>query len=98
MKEAFESTSRFAKLVSLKTALAGRTLFVRFATRTGDAMGMNMISKGTEKALEVMRLYFPTMSVLALSGNYCTDKNQRLSIGLKDEERVWYLKLLYLDM
>ena len=74
MKEAFESTSRFAKLVSLKTALAGRTLFVRFATRTGDAMGMNMISKGTEKALEVMRLYFPTMSVLALSGNYCTDK------------------------
>jgi hydroxymethylglutaryl-CoA reductase (NADPH) len=74
MKEAFESTSRFAKLVSLKTALAGRTLFVRFATATGDAMGMNMISKGTEKALEVMRLYFPTMSVLALSGNYCTDK------------------------
>ena len=74
MKEAFESTSRFAKLVSLKTALAGRTLFVRFATRTGDAMGMNMISKGTEKALEVMRLYFPTMSILALSGNYCTDK------------------------
>jgi hydroxymethylglutaryl-CoA reductase (NADPH) len=74
LKNAFESTSRFAKLVSLKTALAGRTLFVRFATRTGDAMGMNMISKGTEKALEVMRLYFPTMSVLALSGNYCTDK------------------------
>lgn len=74
MKEAFESTSRFAKLVSLKTALAGRTLYVRFATRTGDAMGMNMISKGTEKALEAMQLYFPTMSILALSGNYCTDK------------------------
>jgi len=74
LKEAFESTSRFAKLISLKTALAGRTLFVRFATRTGDAMGMNMISKGTEKALEVMQSYFPTMSVLALSGNYCTDK------------------------
>ena len=37
-------------------------------------MGMNMISKGTEKTLEVMRVYFPTMSVLALSGNFCTDK------------------------
>jgi len=74
LKEAFESTSRFAKLQSLKVAMAGRTLFVRFATTTGDAMGMNMISKGTEKALEVMSKYFPEMVVLALSGNYCTDK------------------------
>ncbi|KAI0264687.1 hydroxymethylglutaryl-coenzyme A reductase-domain-containing protein [Gloeopeniophorella convolvens] len=74
LKEAFESTSRFAKLQKLKTAMAGRTLFVRFATTTGDAMGMNMISKGTEKALETMSRYFPEMVVLALSGNYCTDK------------------------
>jgi hydroxymethylglutaryl-CoA reductase (NADPH) len=74
IKEAFESTSRFAKLQRLKTAIAGRTLFVRFATTTGDAMGMNMISKGTEKALEVMQKKFPDMVVLALSGNYCTDK------------------------
>jgi hydroxymethylglutaryl-CoA reductase (NADPH) len=74
LKAAFESTSRFARLTSLKTAMAGRTLFVRFATATGDAMGMNMISKGTEKALEVMQAEFPEMVVLALSGNYCTDK------------------------
>ncbi|KAI0701990.1 3-hydroxy-3-methylglutaryl-coenzyme A reductase [Cytidiella melzeri] len=74
VKEAFESTSRFAKLQSIKCAMAGRTLFVRFATRTGDAMGMNMISKATEKALEVMSKEFPEMVTLALSGNYCTDK------------------------
>ncbi|KAJ7054455.1 hydroxymethylglutaryl-coenzyme A reductase-domain-containing protein [Mycena amicta] len=74
LKSAFESTSSFAKLTSLKTAMAGRTLFVRFATSTGDAMGMNMISKGTEKALEVLQEEFPDMVVLALSGNYCTDK------------------------
>ncbi|KAJ7768621.1 hydroxymethylglutaryl-coenzyme A reductase-domain-containing protein [Mycena maculata] len=74
LKAAFEGTSRFARLTSLKTAMAGRTLFVRFATATGDAMGMNMISKGTEKALEVMQNEFPEMVVLALSGNYCTDK------------------------
>ena len=74
IKEAFDSTSRFAKLQDLKCAMAGRTLYVRFATSTGDAMGMNMISKGTEKALDVLREHFPEMIVLALSGNYCTDK------------------------
>lgn len=39
MKAAFNSTSRFARLQRLKTAIAGRTLYVRFATQTGDAMG-----------------------------------------------------------
>ncbi len=74
IKAAFDSTSRFARLQSLRCALAGRTLYVRFATQTGDAMGMNMISKGTEKALAILGARFPEMNVLALSGNYCTDK------------------------
>lgn len=37
-------------------------------------MGMNMISKGTENALEIMKTRFPHMEVLSLSGNICTDK------------------------
>lgn len=74
MRDAFDSTSRFARLQSLRCVMAGRTLYIRFATSTGDAMGMNMISKGVEKALSVMLEEFPEMSILALSGNYCTDK------------------------
>ena len=75
IKAVFDSTSRFARLSSLRCVLAGRTLFVRFATGTGDAMGMNMISKGVEKALAMMTEdHFPDMRVLSLSGNYCTDK------------------------
>ncbi|WVQ83758.1 hydroxymethylglutaryl-CoA reductase (NADPH) [Cryptococcus sp. DSM 104549] len=74
IKAAFDSTSRFARLQTCECALAGRTLYARFATQTGDAMGMNMISKGVEKALETLRERFPEMHVLALSGNYCTDK------------------------
>ena len=74
IKAAFDSTSRFARLQSIKCGMAGRTLYIRLSTSTGDAMGMNMAGKGTEKALECMSEYFPSMQILALSGNYCTDK------------------------
>ena len=76
MTTAFNSTSRFARLQYMKSALAGTYLYIRFKTTTGDAMGMNMISKGVEKALHVMgtECGFDDMATISVSGNYCTDK------------------------
>ncbi|KAL7792137.1 3-hydroxy-3-methylglutaryl-coenzyme A reductase [Trichoderma ceciliae] len=76
MRNAFNSTSRFARLQSMKTAIAGTNLYIRFKTTTGDAMGMNMISKGCEHALNVMQneAGFDDMTIISLSGNYCMDK------------------------
>ena len=75
MKKAFNSTSRFARLQSMKTALSGTYLYIRFKTTTGDAMGMNMISKGVECALKVMQENgFDDMQIISVSGNFCTDK------------------------
>ncbi|KAK0767124.1 hypothetical protein N5P37_000857 [Trichoderma harzianum] len=76
MKTAFNSTSRFARLQTMKTAIAGTNLYIRFKTTTGDAMGMNMISKGCEHALNVMQneAGFDDMVIVSLSGNYCSDK------------------------
>ncbi|SMQ44891.1 unnamed protein product [Zymoseptoria tritici ST99CH_3D7] len=76
MKEAFNSTSRFARLQTLKSSIAGTYVYIRFKTTTGDAMGMNMISKGVEKALTIMRTEggFSDMAIISVSGNFCTDK------------------------
>ncbi len=76
IKKAFNSTSRFARLQHITTALAGTLLFIRFRTTTGDAMGMNMISKGVEYSLKYLKeeCGFEDMEVISLSGNYCTDK------------------------
>ncbi|KAG7195738.1 3-hydroxy-3-methylglutaryl-coenzyme A (HMG-CoA) reductase isozyme [Scheffersomyces spartinae] len=76
IKKAFNSTSRFARLQHIQTALAGTTLFIRFRTTTGDAMGMNMISKGVEHSLKFMveECGWEDMETISVSGNYCTDK------------------------
>ncbi|XP_045891185.1 3-hydroxy-3-methylglutaryl-CoA reductase a [Micropterus dolomieu] len=74
IKEAFDNTSRFARLQKVLVCLAGRNLYIRFHSKTGDAMGMNMISKGTEQALSRLQHHFPELQVVAVSGNFCTDK------------------------
>ncbi|KAJ4942193.1 hypothetical protein JOQ06_012059 [Pogonophryne albipinna] len=74
IKDAFDNTSRFARLQKLLVGLAGRNLYIRFHSKTGDAMGMNMISKGTEQALSILQQHFPDVQVIAVSGNFCTDK------------------------
>lgn len=74
IKEAFDSTSRFARLENILSHIAGRNLYLRFAAKTGDAMGMNMVSKGTELALNRLQELFTDMEIISLSGNFCSDK------------------------
>uniref|UniRef100_A0A8D9BX45 3-hydroxy-3-methylglutaryl coenzyme A reductase n=1 Tax=Cacopsylla melanoneura TaxID=428564 RepID=A0A8D9BX45_9HEMI len=74
LKDSFDSSSRFARLQRITVRIAGHDLYVRFVATTGDAMGMNMLSKGTEQALKSMLVVFPDMDILSLSGNFCSDK------------------------
>ncbi|XP_059433763.1 3-hydroxy-3-methylglutaryl-coenzyme A reductase 1 [Corylus avellana] len=70
----FNRSSRFARLQTIKCAIAGKNLYIRFCCSTGDAMGMNMISKGVQNILDFLQKDFSDMDVIGLSGNFCSDK------------------------
>ncbi|KAG5534452.1 hypothetical protein RHGRI_022552 [Rhododendron griersonianum] len=67
-------SSRFARLQGIKCAIAGKNLYTRFTCSTGDAMGMNMVSKGVQNVLDFLQNDFPDMDVIGISGNFCSDK------------------------
>ncbi|KAE8672751.1 3-hydroxy-3-methylglutaryl-coenzyme A reductase 2 [Hibiscus syriacus] len=70
----FNRSSRFGTLQGIKCAIAGKNLYMRFTCSTGDAMGMNMVSKGVQNVLDFLQTDFPDMDVLGISGNFCSDK------------------------
>jgi hydroxymethylglutaryl-CoA reductase (NADPH) len=45
---------------------------MRFTCSTGDAMGMNMISKGVQNVLDFLQDDFPDMDVISISGSLCS--------------------------
>ncbi|KAI4325396.1 hypothetical protein MLD38_030801 [Melastoma candidum] len=70
----FNKSSRFARLQDIKCVMAGKNIYVRFRCSTGDAMGMNMVSKGVQNVLNYLQSDFSDMDVIGISGNFCSDK------------------------
>lgn len=70
---AFATTTRFGKLTSVTSYVAGRRIYLRCVVQSGDAMGMNMAGKGSEQVVNLLTSKFPC-ELESLSGNLCTDK------------------------
>ena len=74
MKEIFEMESNHTKLQEITFLQEGRHLHIRFRATTGEAMGMNMVGKGSNFVLRYLKKQFDNINIVSLSGNTCTDK------------------------
>ena len=73
LREAAESTTSHGELLDVDTYVVGDSVFLRFVYDTKDAMGMNMATIATREAAALVEDETPA-SLVALSGNLCTDK------------------------
>jgi hydroxymethylglutaryl-CoA reductase (NADPH) len=73
IRETAESTTSHGELREVTPYVVGDNVFLRFAFDSKDAMGMNMATIATQEACELVEAETPA-SLVALSGNLCTDK------------------------
>ena len=76
LKAVAEGTTNHGKLKHIKPKIQGNNLFLRFVYSTGDAMGMNMATIATEAACTYIENNFKGITLVAVSGNFCSDKKQ----------------------
>ncbi len=74
IKEHAETTTRVGKLTNIEQYAASRFLFLRFNFTTGDAAGMNMVSKATQAACHWICKAHPKVRQYYLESNFATDK------------------------
>ena len=73
IKDIFQKDSNYTNLKDIDFLQEGRHLHIRFSATTGDAMGMNMVSKASNNVLKYLKDIFD-IEIVSLSGNTCTDK------------------------
>jgi len=67
------STSSHIALLGFEDQIVGKNLWLRFSFDTAEAMGMNMVTKASEKISQYIETKYH-IKCLAISGNYCSDK------------------------
>jgi len=73
IKEQADRGSNYCRMQSIKPFTIGNKIFLRCEFTTGDAMGMNMVTFGCEKAGKFI-CRNTGAKLTALSGNVCADK------------------------
>lgn len=89
IKQITEKTSSHLKLIKLDVSISGRYVYIRFYFNTEEAMGMNMVTIATDRAVDFIKQE-TQVNCLSLSGNYCVDKKPAwLNFISGRGRRVW---------
>ena len=90
MQACVSNTSSYAILENYYPEIIGNQLFLRFAFKTGDAAGHNMVTKASDALMQWFLDKFSDhgLTYVSISGNMCTDKkvsaiNSFLGRGVK---------------
>lgn len=86
--------SRHAQLIDIDTEVVGHLLFVRFALRTGDASGHNMVTLAAEGLMTTILQWHPELEYGSISGNYCSDKKATAVNGILGRGRSVVAEIL----
>ncbi len=73
MKAIAGTTTRHGELLRVDPYVVGRSVFLRMAFDTKDAMGMNMVTIASDAVMRQLEKDFD-VKLVALSSNMCTDK------------------------
>jgi hydroxymethylglutaryl-CoA reductase (NADPH) len=73
LRAAAAETTNHGELLDVTPYVVGNSVYLRFRYDTKDAMGMNMATIATEAACDLVEAETEA-SLVALSGNLCTDK------------------------
>lgn len=75
LKKVGNGTSRFLRIRTITSKyLVGEEVFVKVYAYTGDAMGMNMVTKACNTIAMYICSHFEGSRLVSLSSNICTDK------------------------
>lgn len=74
--------SRHAKLLEIHPEIVGNLLFVRFAFRTGDASGHNMVTNAADALMNEILSWGLPIRYGSVSGNFCSDKKATAVNGI----------------
>ena len=74
IKSAAEKETKVSKLLDVQPFQLGRHVYLRFCFNTGDAMGMNSVTKYSALGVKRLREEVPEVKLISLTGNMCTDK------------------------
>ena len=73
LKEVTRKSTNHGELTGYSTYIHGRIVYVRLEFTTGDAMGMNMITKASQDICRYIKKHYPIQSY-AIESNMATDK------------------------